>query len=137
MTKKALPFGQEDMHNRVPPDGAGSALARNALPTRTASAKLLTPPQLEEKACAPILGKFSSGALSAAQSEEPSPLPSHPSPRTLLTKKESSGALRRGTPRPKELQKTLSTVQNVLIDSGLTGIGEDEEEEEEEVASKD
>lgn len=104
------------------------------MPTRTKSGKLLVAPSLaEDKA---VVGKFSIASrpavdVATAPIAEDEPIADLPSataqpPRALLLRAESSGSLRRGTPRPTDLKKTLSTVKFVLEQSGLDQVEEED-----------
>jgi hypothetical protein len=111
--------------------------------TRIPSAKKL--PSLDETSAsrqAAVVGKFSdmaSGSTSSISTDAAEdqfemsdsvstslPLVNQNKVKGVLTRTESQGALRRGTPRPQELKKTLSTVKFVLENSGLDQVEEED-----------
>jgi len=131
MTKKSSWVKSKDEEDARRPQEATPVLSKQGLTARTSSAKCLAP--IEEKP-AGILGKFSNSPVLSSGSPKaaPSPPPSSLSdmstgrPRGLLIKAESNGALRRGTPRPGDLKKTMSTVKFVLEASGLDQVEEED-----------
>lgn len=139
---------QDGTSRRAPSSGESAPVGNHAsLPTRIPSAKKL--PSLDEisqQASAPsvVVGRFSSvedeekedalGEMGEMASSLP-PIPrasseSNKPRRQILTRAESSKSLRRGTPRPTELKKTLSTIKFALEQSGLDQVQEGVNEEE-------
>ena len=145
MTKKGLVVAKDEEGRRAAPQesaasSGGLGLNKTGLTTRIPSVKKL--PSIEEKS-ALVVGKFSDSPTklpppnSPSSSEEDSPNVNKPSPPMgarfpprggILTRAESSGSLRRGTPRPGELKKSLSTVKFVLENSGLDQVEEEDYE---------
>jgi len=139
MTKKGLLSGasKEERKDGVvdprrTPQEANPNLNKQTLQTRIPSAKKLPPVDEATTAQNTVVGKFSESAASmSSETEDASALPPLPAipttkQRSALTRAESSGQLRRGTPRPQELKKTLSTVKFVLQESGLDQVEEED-----------
>ena len=138
MTKKGLlgakPDGEDTRRN---PQESSPSLNKQTLQTRIPSAKKL-PPVEETTTQNAVVGKFSEtesadddvamplASSSASSSAKLPPMVPPPSRRGQLTRAESNGSLRRGTPRPQELTKTLSRFKLVLEESGLDKVEEED-----------
>jgi len=142
MTKKGSFANKDgDAEGRRTPQESSPGVNKQT-PSRIPSGKLLVPaPVIEEKdkteKPGPVVGKF--GDVEEVKSKDsPKARPVPPPvkvddmasgrPRGLLTKAESSGSLRRGTPRPQDLKKTVSSVKFVLEASGLEQVEEEDYE---------
>jgi len=156
MTKKSLLLPKENEDARRSAQEVVPNLSKKGLSARTASGKFSVPVEdkpspvlgrFSDKATKPVkepakapssplpgsLGTSSSSPRITESSSSSSSAFSFSSRTSLgrsgglLIKPESSGSLRRGTPRPGDLKKTLSTVKFVLESSGLDQVEEDYE----------
>ena len=146
MTKKGF-FGSlsksdaEDARRAGTQQDGGASLNKQTMQTRVPSAKKL--PAVDESMTqnSAVVGKFSEtehkeDSESEEQDDFVPSIPTRPANELrssvrstgLLTRAESDRSLRRGTPRPSELKKTLSTVKFVLENSGLDQVQEEDME---------